>query len=184
MRKNPYLAHHIYYLTGDLTQNVSLFPGSGRPSLVINASACSIDNSPKCPSKVTNALLSEPSPGVFDKGGAAVGYDPEFAYLMNLTGSGLTTLRTFGFHVESDYTGSRPVPDTMTHVSSSYVVNYPGGPQHSWTLDVGVVSLATMPLWSECADSIAFALLSWRHVLYRFCEWVKILWVSDAEQHL
>ena len=126
-------------LAPDLSQNISLFAGLGWFSYIINSSACPADGSPPCPSQPTVELLSTSEVDPFaGPVGDVYSQDPGFAYLMNVTGSGTPTLETLGFITPSNSTLT-PLPSTVSYLASNLTVNYPGGADYSWNLDVGIV---------------------------------------------
>lgn len=117
-----------------------MFPGRGWLSFVINSTACSNGGSIPCPLPTAGALLRGSRPNnVSSASSNAKGIDAEFAYLMNITGTGTKTIETFEFYTGSD---SNPAPalGTAIYIGDSLVLNYPGGSKYSWTLDVGGVS--------------------------------------------
>ena len=125
---------------GQSVHNVSMFPGGDGPSLLINATACSGNDNPPCPAPSFGTQLPGNRPsGVSGPLTNATFYGGDYAFLMNITGSGSQTLETFQFS-QSNNSDTYSLKGTGSYIADNFTVNYPGGSKYSWTQDVGVVS--------------------------------------------
>ena len=143
-----------------------MFPGGFRKSLVISSESCQDDNSregtPPCPLPTGGLLKAAGTDDVSSASSNATDLDESLVDLLNITGSGRTTVETFGF-----YTGSNaaptPIPKMITYIGDNLVVNYPGGSRYSWALDIGAVSFIFRSLAFardlELVDSFPYLLL-------------------------